>query len=155
MEQASPPVDDQMSDDRDTATPKKVRLPKGALAATLMAGIIAAYLWWYPFWMSLAWPGLIAARAGMVHAWVIALAILVTLFVLVVFRASRTRWFSGAGLALCVSAAYCTGAYFFARYEQVPLPVQTMYDAKLDCREKYLKTFADGYRGAVVGYCPT
>ena len=52
---------------------------KAIVAPALALGTGAAFLAWYPFLFSLAWPGLILAQAGVPHSWLIAAALIVGL----------------------------------------------------------------------------
>ena len=125
------------------------------VAVVLGLGIWAAFLVWYPFPFSLAWPGLVLARVGVPHSWLFAVAVMVGLLVWLGFRSRSRAWWQVIAVSLLGPAGYCAVAFLFVARLPVPSPVTTPYEAVPKCRAAYLSAYESGYRDGMVGFIHT
>ncbi len=116
-----------------------------------------AFLVWYPFPFSLAWPGLALARVGVSHSWLLVVALIVGLLVWLGLRSRSRAWWQVVTVSFLVSAGYCAISFLYATRLPVPLPTITPYDTVPAQRAAYLQSYEFGYRNGMIGinrtYC--
>jgi len=61
----------------DAESAMKLRPPKFIVAITLAVAVFVAFLAWYGFPLSLLWPSLALARAGVSHSWIASAVLLI------------------------------------------------------------------------------
>jgi hypothetical protein len=133
------------------------RTIKASVAAILGIGIGVAFLDWYPFPFSLAWPGLLLARAGLPHSWFLAAASMIGILVWFAFRSRGRAWIQVIAVPVLGSAAYCAIAFFYLARLPVPSPKTTPYEDAPAQRAVFLASYNSGYRDGMAGvdksYC--
>jgi hypothetical protein len=133
----------------------KMRLTRAVVAVALGIGVGAAFLAWYPFLFSLAWPGLVMARVGVPHSWLFAVVLMVSLLVWFGLRSRSRPWWQAVTVSLLGSAGYCAVAFFYLARLPVPLPAFTPYDSAPEQRAAYLQSYDSGYRDGMSGILRT
>lgn len=132
-----------------------MRSVKALVAVALGFSVGAAFLLWYPFAFSLAWPGLALARLGVSHSWLIAVALMVA-FLIWFGRRSRSRpWWQVVAVSLFVSIGYCAVSFWYVARLPVPVPAVTPYESDPEQRAAYLQAYDSGYRDGMVGFFRT
>jgi len=132
-----------------------MRIAKAVVAVALGVGVGAAFLAWYPFPFSLAWPGLVLARLGVPHSWLFAVVLMVALLVWFGLRSRSRAWWQVITVSLFVSLGYCAVAFLYLARLSVPLPTVTPYDAAPKQRAAYLQSYDSGYRDGMAGVLRT
>ena len=132
-------------------------IAKAVVAVAVGVGVGSAFLLWYPFPFSLAWPGLVFARLGVPHSWLFAVGLMVALLVWFGLRSRSRPWWQVVTVSLFVSLGYCAIAFFYVARLSVPLPAVTPYESAPEQRAAYLQSYDSGYRDGMAGvlctYC--
>ena len=124
-----------------------------ALAITIAS--FSAFLTWFPFVFSLAWPGLALARLGFPFSAILTAAVVFAGLVWLTLRMRRLSWRGVVTVSAGLSGIYCAVAFLFAARLPIPSPAMTPYEAIPPQREAYLKGFESGYRYGAIGQTPT
>ncbi|HEX5219120.1 MAG TPA: hypothetical protein VFZ59_06095 [Verrucomicrobiae bacterium] len=136
---------------------KKSSAVKVIAAPMLALGVLTAFIGWYPFAFSLAWPGLALARVGLPHSWILSAILLLGGVTWLAFWARKRTWLRVVIASLFFPACYCVIAFWFLARASVALPAVTPYDAMPAERVAYLQAFDSGYRdgtaGVIRSYC--
>jgi len=135
----------------------KIHIAKPVVAVGLGMGVWAAFLAWYPFPISLAWPGFVLARLGVPHSWSFAVLCVFGLLAGLGLWARRKAWSRVIMVTLLLSEAYAVVAFLYVARLPVPLPTVTPYDSSAIHRKEYLEAYDGGYRDGMMGtlrtYC--
>jgi hypothetical protein len=135
----------------------KSHVAKPVVAVGLGMGVWAGLLAWYPFPISLAWPGFVLARMGVQHGWVLAALCVLGLLAGIGLWARGRAWWQGVVVSLLVSSAYGAIAFLYVARLPVPLPTVTPYDSSAIHRKEYLEAYDGGFRDGMMGalrtYC--
>lgn len=130
---------------------------KAMIAVMLAVSVGGAFLAWYPFLFSLAWPGLILARFGVRHSWLFVVAFMLGVLLWLGLRSRHKPWWEVGLASVLVPASYCAFAFLYVARLPVPLPKTTPYDSVAAQRAGYLHSFDAGYRDGLTGrfrtYC--
>ena len=111
----------------------------------------AAFLAWYPFPFSLAWPGLFLARVGVPHSWLVAMVSMVGLLIWLALRSRNRAWWQAIAVSLLASGGYCAMGFLYVARLPVPLPPTTPYEKAPAQRAAYLQSYDSGYRDGMAG----